>query len=98
MSAPLKSFTHKNEVNIVINKDYVKPKEKVLIVDDFLALGNACLALLDLSRQADLEVVGFSVCVEKEYQKGGNKLREMGYDVFSLARIKSMDKNKIIFK
>lgn len=97
VSAPLKSFTHKNEVNIFINKDYVKPKDKVLIVDDFLALGNACMALLDLSRQADLDVVGFSVCVEKEYQDGGNKLREMGYDVFSLARIKSMDKNKIVF-
>ena len=95
--ASLSSYTHKNEVNIVLNKDYVKPKDRVLIVDDFLALGNAFKALLELANSAEMEVVGFSACVEKEYQNGGNQLREMGYDVFSLAKIKSMKEKKIVF-
>lgn len=91
------SYTHQTESNLVINKDYVNKGERVLLVDDFLALGNASLALLELAKKAELDVVGFSVCVEKEYQGGGNKLRELGYDVYSLASIKHMEKNKIEF-
>ena len=93
----IKSYTRDTETNLILNEDYVNRGERVLIVDDFLALGNASLALLDLARQAGLNVVGFSICVEKEFQNGGNKIRDLGYDCFSLASIKYMDNEKIIF-
>ena len=91
------SYTHKIESNLVISKNCVNKGEKVLIVDDFMATGNASLALLDLCDQAGLEVVGFAVCVEKEYQQGGNKIRNLGYDCYSLASIKEMKDGNIIF-
>jgi len=97
LSTRIFSYTHKTESNLVINKDYVKKGERVLIVDDFLAKGNASLALLELAKQAGLEVVGFSMCIEKEYQGGGKALRDLGYDCFSLASIKSMKDGKIVF-
>ena len=93
----IKSYTRNTETTLILNKDYVNPGEKVLIVDDFLALGSASTALLDLAKKASLDVVGFSFCVEKKYQNGGNKLRELGYDCFSLASIEYMDKEKIMF-
>ena len=93
----VKSFTKKTETNLILNKDYVNHDERVLIVDDFLANGNAAKSLLELAKQADLNVVGFSFCVEKEYQNGGNELRKLGYDCYSLASVKHMEKGKIIF-
>ena len=91
------SYTHQEESNLVIAKNCVNKGERILIVDDFMATGNASLALLDLAKQAGLEVVGFSVCVEKEYQQGGNEIRKLGYDCYSLASIKKMKPGEIIF-
>ena len=93
----VKSYTRNKIFDLSINKDYVNRGERVLIVDDFLAEGNAAMALLDLAKQAELEVVGFSFCVEKEFQNGGKKIRDLGYDCYSLASIKKMNKDEIIF-
>ena len=91
------SFTHKTENSIMVSKEYLNANDKILIVDDFLANGNACLGLIDIVRQAGAEVKGISCCVEKTYQGGYQKLVDLGYDVYSLARIEEMKDGKISF-
>ncbi len=92
------SYTHHNTVEIFTIKDYFSKGDNVLIVDDFLAYGNALKALIDLVGKAEANVVGAAVCIEKEYQNGGNELRAQGIDVFSLAKIEYMDEKSIKFK
>ncbi len=92
------SYTHQQDFEIFVNGDYLKKGDNVLIVDDFLACGNAFNALLDIANQAKLNVIGFASEIEKVYQNGGKKLRDLGYDVFSLAMIEAMENGKIIFK
>lgn len=96
-SAKVYSFTHKTENNIIVSKEYLSSEDNVLIVDDFLANGNACLGLIDIVNQAGGKVVGISCAVEKTYQGGYDKLVNLGYDVYSLARIKKMEDGKIYF-
>ena len=79
------------------SKEYLHNGENVLIVDDFLANGNACLGLIDIVNQAGGQVKGISCAVEKTYQGGYQKLVDLGYDVYSLARIKKMENGKIEF-
>lgn len=85
------SFTHKAVNNVFVSKPYLHATDKVLIVDDFLATGEAIHALADLVHQAGGEVVGIGVAVEKGYQKGGRILREEGYHLESIAIIEEMD-------
>ena len=85
------SFTHKNVNNVFVSRPYLHATDKVLIVDDFLADGEAMHALIDLVHQAGGEVVGLGVAVEKGQQKGGRALREEGYHLESIAIIESMD-------
>lgn len=85
------SFTHKRMNNVFVSKPYLNAGEKVLIVDDFLADGQAMLALIDIVRQAGAEVVGLGVAIEKGQQKGGHILREAGYHLESIAIIEDMD-------
>lgn len=85
------SFTHKRMNNVFVSKPYMLPGEKVLIVDDFLADGQAMSALIDIVHQAGAEVVGLGVTIEKGQQNGGKILREQGYHVESIAIIDSMD-------
>ena len=71
----------------------------MLIVDDFLAIGNALKGLIDLCGQAGAEVTGIGICIEKGFQHGGDTLREQGYDVTSLAIIDEMsDEGAIRFR
>ena len=91
------SFTHKKENTIIASKEYLHENENVLIVDDFLANGNACIGLIDIVNQAGGKVKGISCAVEKTYQGGYQKLVDMGYDVYSLARIKKMENGVIEF-
>lgn len=91
------SFTHKTENTIMVSKEYLSDKDNVLIVDDFLANGNACLGLIDIVKQAGGTVKGISCCVEKTYQGGYDKLTALGYDVYSLARIAEMKDGKVKF-
>ena len=85
------SFTHKKMNNVFVSKPYLHATDKVLIVDDFLADGQAMHALIDLVRQAGGEVVGIGIAVEKGQQKGGAMLREEGYHLESIAIIDEMN-------
>ncbi|MGN0771404.1 MAG: xanthine phosphoribosyltransferase [Christensenellales bacterium] len=92
------SFTHKTENLIMVSKEYLHSSDKVLIVDDFLAGGNACMGLIDIVKQAGAQVVGISAGVEKTYQGGYDRLTKMGYEVYSLAKIAKMKDGKITFE
>lgn len=85
------SFTHKKVNSVFVSKPYLHATDKVLIVDDFLADGEAMHALIDLVNQAGGEVVGLGVAVEKGQQKGGRTLREEGLHLESIAIIEEMD-------
>ena len=85
------SFTHKRMNNVFVSKPYLQPSDRVLIVDDFLADGQATHALIDIVRQANAHVVGIGIAVEKGQQKGGSMLRSEGYHLESIAIIEDMD-------
>ena len=85
------SFTHKKYNEIFVSKPYVKPTDKILIVDDFLADGEASAALIDLVKQAHAELVGVGIAIEKGMQPGGAKRRAAGVRLESLAIVESMD-------
>lgn len=90
-SSDVKSYTHNCVNHVLIEKDYLNPGDKVLVIDDFLAHGEALTGLFDLIHQAGAEVVGAGILIEKAFQNGGASLREQGYHIESLARVASMD-------
>ena len=96
-TAIVKSFTRNINSQITVANKYLKSSDKVLIVDDFLAEGNASLGLLDLCRQAKAEVTGVAVAVEKGFQGGRDKLEAEGLKVYSGASIKAFKDNKPVF-
>lgn len=85
------SFTHKKMNNVFVSKPYLKEGENILIIDDFLADGQAASALIDIVNQAKANVVGIGVAIEKGQQNGGKMLREKGFHVESIAIIDSMN-------
>ncbi len=85
------SFTHKKMNNVFVSQPYLNTGEKVLIVDDFLADGQAIHALIDIVHQAGASVSGIGIAVEKGQQQGGRLLREEGYRLESIAIIEAMD-------
>ncbi len=85
------SFTHKRMNQVFVSKPYLKATDHVLIVDDFLADGQAAHALIDLVHQAGGVVAGIGIAVEKGQQQGGRILREEGYRLESIAIIEEMD-------
>ena len=85
------SFTHKKFNDIFVSRPYLKPTDKILIVDDFLADGEASKALIDLVKQAGAELVGVGIAIEKGMQPGGAKLRAAGVRLESIAIVDSMD-------
>ncbi len=89
--AEVASFTHKNVNQITVSRAYLSKGERILIVDDFLADGNALRGLRSLCEQAGCVVVGAGIVIEKVFQGGGNALREEGMRIESLAMIASMD-------
>lgn len=88
---PVESFTHGTTYNIMVSKKFLGKGDKVLIVDDFLAIGNALKGLIALVEESGAELVGCGAVIEKGYQHGGDKLRASGVRVESLAIIESMD-------
>lgn len=85
------SFTHKRMNQVFISRPYLHTGERVLIVDDFLADGQAVHALIDIVQQASAEVVGIGIAIEKEQQQGGYDLRNEGYHLESIAIVESMN-------
>lgn len=84
------SYTHNQVYDVVVSKEYLSPDDKVLVIDDFLAKGNALNGLVDLVSQAGAKLVGCGIVIEKAYQDGGKLLREKGIRVESIARVASM--------
>lgn len=97
-TATVKSYTHGNTGEVLVCKDYIKAGENVLIMDDFLARGEAANGLVSIVEGAGAKVVGVVAAIEKGYQGGGDELRKKGYNVFSLAVIDSMDGGTITFR
>ena len=89
-SATVRSYTHGNVNEVLVSKDYLKPGEHVLIIDDFLAHGEALQGLISLVEQAGGTVAGAGILIEKAFQNGGSSVRARGYRVKSLARVASM--------
>lgn len=85
------SFTHKRMNQVFISRSYLHAGERILIVDDFLADGQAVHALIDIVHQAAAEVVGIGIAIEKGQQQGGRILRSEGYHLESIAIVESMD-------
>ncbi len=97
-SAEVTSFTKRKVSNVLVSKEFLLPGDRVLIIDDFMAHGEAATGLANVVEQAGGHVVGIGVAVEKYFQGGSTKLREMGYRVESLAVIESMEDCNIVFK
>ena len=95
--AEVYSYTHKKNNLIILNKEYIRPDDFVLIADDFLAKGEALNGLISLVHQCNAHLVGCVVQIEKEYQNGGNALRRQGFHIESLASIKQINGSTIIF-
>ena len=85
------SYTRNVDYEVQVAKQYLSKKERVLIIDDFLAKGEALNALINICKQAECEVVGCGVVVSKTYQEGEERIRKLlGYDVKVLARVKAL--------
>ena len=99
-SSSVESFTHSTTYNIIVSEKFLNPGDKVLIVDDFLAVGNALKGLIDLVKQSGAELAGCGTVIEKGYQHGGDALRKAGIRVESLAIIDSMndETGEIVFR
>ena len=99
-TSKVESFTHQCTYDIILSKDFLNETDTVLIVDDFLAKGNALLGLIDIVNQAGATLAGCSIAIEKGYQGGGDQLREKGIRVESMAIVDEMDDNtgKIVFR
>ena len=89
--AEVDSYTHKKRNLVIVSKKYLNPSDRVLIVDDFLANGCALQGLISIVDSADAEVAGCAIAIEKGFQEGGHRLRNLGYRVESLAIIDAMD-------
>lgn len=94
----VRSFTHGTTYDVVVSQDFLNENDKVLIVDDFLAEGNALLGLIDLCNQAGAQVVGCGIAIEKGFQNGAQRVREHGVRVESLAVVESMSDNSVTFR
>jgi len=92
------SYTYKKKVTLLVSKEWLKPTDKVLIVDDFMANGEAMRGLCDIVREAGAELIGIGVAVEKGFQHGGDRIRAAGINLQSLAIIDRADENGFVFR
>ena len=98
VQAPVYSFTHKTQNMIRIEKRYLPEGTRVLIIDDFLADGQAVHGLMSLCQQQNAQVVGVGIAVEKGFQPGGKQLRESGVHLKSLAVVEGIQDGNIILR
>jgi len=92
------SYTYNKKVTLLVSKQWLGTDDKVLIVDDFLANGEALRGVVDIADQAGAEVLGIGIAVEKGFQPGGQLIRDAGYNLKSLAIIDKADENGIVFR
>ena len=96
-TSKVESFTHGRVYDVVVSKKFLHEDDNVLIIDDFLANGNALLGLIDIAGQAGARVAGIGIAVEKLFQGGGDMLRAKGYHIESLAMVESMSEDGLTF-
>ncbi len=98
--AEIESFTHKVTNRVIVSHKFLSPEDHVLIIDDFLANGCALQGLISIVESAEATVEGLGIVIEKGFQEGGWRLRNLGYRLESLAIIESMDAEtgKIVFR
>lgn len=89
-TAKVESFTHGRVYDIIVSKEFLGTEDRILLIDDFLANGAALMGLISLVREANATLIGAGICVEKAFQPGGERIRQMGVRVESLARVHSM--------
>lgn len=92
------SFTRKNVYDAVVSKDFLGKDDRVLIIDDFLAKGNALCGLIDIINQAGATFCGCAIAIEKGFQGGGDELRAKGVRIDSLAIIDTMTEDSLTFR
>ena len=92
------SYTKNTEFVVSLSKEYLKSDDKVLIIDDFLAVGQAALGLVDIVHQSGASLAGIGIVIEKGFQDGGKLLRQQGIRVESLTIIKSLQNNQVVFQ
>lgn len=97
-SSKVYSFTKQKESTIIIDKKYISDEDNVLIIDDFLALGNAAMGLIDIVNQSKASIKGLGIVIEKGFQQGRKRIIDLGIPVVSLANIKSIKNGKIEFE
>ncbi len=90
-TAQVESFTHKNINTVIVSKKFLLPGDRVLIIDDFLANGCALQGLISIVGAAGATVEGIGIAVEKGFQSGGRMIRNLGYQLESLAIVDDMD-------
>lgn len=99
-TAEVESFTHKNKNQVIVAKKFLNEKDHVLLIDDFLANGCALQGLIQIVQSAGATVEGIGIAVEKGFQSGGRMIRNLGYQLESLAIVDAMDwkTGEIIFR
>lgn len=99
-TAEVESFTHKNKNQVIVSKKFLSEDDHVLIIDDFLANGCALQGLIQITKQAGATVEGIGIAVEKGFQSGGRIIRNLGYQLESLAIVDGMndETGEIIFR
>lgn len=90
-TAEVESFTHKNKNQVIVSKKFLNEDDRVLLIDDFLANGCALLGLIQIVQAAGAKVDGIGIAVEKGFQSGGRTIRNLGYQLESLAIVEEMD-------
>lgn len=96
----VESFTHKNINQVIVSKKFLSPDDHVLIIDDFLANGCALQGLISIVQQAGGTVEGIGIAIEKGFQTGGQIIRNLGYQLESLAIVESMnaETGEVVFR
>lgn len=96
-SASVYSFTKNTTNDITISRNYLDSTDHVLLIDDFLANGQAAKGLVDICQQADASIAGIGIVIEKSFQDGRSDLEELGFDILSLARIRAFEDGVVKF-
>ena len=94
-STDIHSFTKNKTSTVIVSQEFLDENDKVLIIDDFLANGDASLGLYDIANQAKAETVGIGIVVEKSFQSGRQRLEDAGLKVSSLCKVASLKGNKV---
>ena len=96
-STKIESFTHKKVYDVIVSKKYIGPEDHILIIDDFLANGEAAMGASRLIKESGADLTGIGILIEKSFQKGRKRLEDAGYYVYSQARVGRLDKDLIEF-